>query len=296
MGCDDTLLPDGVSASTTYCINQGRAGQLGATYKLEPAFEIELGGGWPNAIWGKLTGKTKIPPVVPIGPVPVPFPNEINAGGAVSLGRGLSICVQIPITELDVAMNAQIHDLVRGVNDGGKYSRRTGRVLDYAAVRTPIATPTFVGSSGVQSKTMFQDTDDAFDVADNAMERLIDGDFLQAENGLMLFKDPVFQDLIASLEVPLPALDTINDPDRILGIFRTIGQSNIADTCQTMGITAASRARFPALANQCDRFGIYPNINRTLNAPNLVTNIQSNVSTLRTWMCNNIALGLFTGC
>lgn len=301
-GCDTAKLPDGVSASTSYCINQGRAGHLSAAYKLEPHFELELGGGWPNAIWGKLTNKTKMPPIVPIGPIPVPLPSEISAGGGVSLGRGLGICVQIPLVSMDAAMTAQVHDLVRGVNDGGKYNRRTGRVLDYAAVRTPIAQPTLFSGAAVQttamgqSKAMFQDTDDAFDIADAAMERLIDGDFLQAQNGLMLFKDPVFQDLISSLEVPVPALDTINDPDRLLGIFKTIGQANIAATCQTMGITAESRDRFPALANQCARFGIYPNIGRSLAAADRLTNVQSSLSSLRTWMCSNISLGLFSGC
>jgi len=44
------------------------------------------------------------------------------AGSAVSLGRGLNICVGIPFTALDATQLAQIHDLVRGVNETeGKY-------------------------------------------------------------------------------------------------------------------------------------------------------------------------------
>ena len=295
--CDPTQLPAGVATSSTYCIDQGRSGQLGTSFKIEPGFEIEIGGGWPNAIWGKLTGKAIIPPVIPVGPAAIPLPNEIHAGGEVSLGRGLSICVDVPISTLDPDQVAQIHDLVRGVNDGGKYLRRAGRVLNYAAVRTPVASPSFAGGSAYDySKPLFEDTDDSFDIADAAIDRLIDGEFLQPQNGLLLFQDPIFQDLIMSLDVPVPAIDTINDPDRILGIFNTIGQNNIAITCQTMGITAESRARFPALANQCDRFAIYPDISRALNSANTLVNVQNSLSSLRSWMCENISLGFFTSC
>src|SRR5690606_30845342 len=122
---------------TTYCINQGRAGSLGATFMLEPEIEIDIGAGWPNVIWGKMTGKATIPPIVPIGPVVIPLPNEIAAAGEMSLGRGIGICVDIPIRSLGAPEIAQVHALVRGVNvSGGKYARRTGRVLNYAAVRT----------------------------------------------------------------------------------------------------------------------------------------------------------------
>jgi hypothetical protein len=295
--CDATLMPDGVATSTTFCIDQRRSGQLGTSFKIEPGIEVEIGGGWPNAIWGKLTGKAIIPPVIPVGAVPIPLPNELHASGDMSLGRGLSICVDVPISTLEPDQIAQIHDLVRGVNDGGKYVRRTGRVLNYAAVRTPVASRTFSAANAYDSgKPMFEGADDSFDIADAAVDRLIDGEFLQPQNGLMLFQDPVFQDLIGALDVPTPAIDIINDPDRVLGIFNTIGQSNIANTCQTMGITDESRARFPALANQCDRFGIYPNISRSLNSANTLVNVQSSLSSLRTWMCDNISLGLFTRC
>lgn len=294
--CDQDKVPDGVSTASSYCINQGRSGQLGGGFKLEPEGRTELGGGWPNAIWGKITGHIKFP--VAIGNIPLP--NEITAGGNVSLGRGLNICVGIPFTALDTAQVAQIHDLVRGVNETeGKYYRRTGRVINYAARRTPIA-EAGLAANDYHAKPYFEDADDSFDIADAAMESLIDGNFQVGGNGALLFSDPVFQDLIASLEVPLPAVDTINDPERIFEMFKTIGQSNIATTCDVMGITAGSRARSPALDNQCARFGLYPNINNSLNALDFVADVRTRVNSmytasgLRGFMCNNIALAVFS--
>ena len=169
--CDQNKVPDGVSTATTYCINQGRAGQLGAQFKIETEGRLELGGGWPNAIWGKLTGHAKFPAAI----ANIPIPNEFSAAGAMSLGRGLNICVGIPITAIDATQVAQIHDLVRGVNEsGGKYNRRTGRVLNYAARRTPIATASLAASDRF-AKPYFEDADDSFDIADAAIESLIDG-------------------------------------------------------------------------------------------------------------------------
>lgn len=296
--CDPSRVPDGVSTATTYCIQQNRAGALGAVFKVEPEGVGELGAGWPNAIWGKITGRVKFPAAITLGPVPVPIPNELTAGGQMSLGRGLSLCVDIPVDALDADQVAQVHDLVRGVNDGGKYSRRMGRVLDYAARRTPIASAGAVYVDGT-SKPYFTDDDDSFDVADAAIERLIDGDFQIGQEGARLFGDPVFQDLVTSLDAPAPLADTVADPERVFGILKTIGQANIASTCQEMGISAESQARFPALANQCARFGIYPNINAALDAAEFVGNIRTRVnamytaSALKNFMCSNIALAAF---
>ena len=298
--CDQSKVPEGVSTASSYCINQGRSGQLGGAFKIEPDGIAELGAGWPNAIWGKLTAKIKFPAAVPVGPVPVPIPNEVSAGGSVSLGRGLNICVGVPVTALDASQVAQIHDLVRGVNQtGGKYHRRTGRVINYAARRTPIAQAS-LASSNYSGKPFFEDDEDSFDIADAAIEALIDGDFQVGGRGPMVFADPVFLDLAAALDVPMPMIDTINDPERVFDVLQTIGQSNIADTCDVMGITSGSRARSPALANQCARFGLYPNINNSLNALDFVADVRSRVNSmytasgLRSFMCNNIALAVFT--
>ena len=294
--CDRSKVPDGVSTASNYCINQGRAGQLGAQYKIETEGRLELGGGWPNAIWGKVTGHAKFPAAL----ASVPIPNEFAAAGAMSLGRGMSICVGIPMTALDAVQVAQVHDLVRGVNEEqGRYYRRTGRVLNYAARRTPIAEANLAVKENV-AKPYVEDADDAFDIADAAMESLIDGDFQTAGQGALLFSDPVFHDLIASLDVPLPLVDTINDPERVFEMFNTIGQSNIAATCDVMGITAGSRARSPALANQCARFGLYPNVDNSLNALDFISEVRGRVNSMytasgiRDFMCSNIALAVFT--
>ena len=296
-GCDATLIPDGVSTSTSYCIQQSRGGELGGVYKLEPELTIELGGGWPNAIWGKATGEVKTPAPTSFG---VPLPNEVSASGKVGIGRGLSICASIPVTALDAAQVAQIHDLVRGVNEpGGKYPRRTGRVLNYAAVRTPQAAINLKTASP-SMKASVEGGEDSFDIADEAIERVISGDFLQPASGALLFSDGAFQDLVSALDVPAPVADTIADPDRIFSILNTIGQSNIANTCDIMGITPANRARYPALANQCARFGIYPNINASLNSAAFVGQVRNRVNSiytasgLRDFMCSNIALAVFS--
>jgi hypothetical protein len=297
--CDQAKVPEGVSTATSYCINQGRAGQLGGAFKIEPEGVAELGGGWPNAIWGKITGKIKFPAAIPVGPVAIPLPNELTAGGSVSLGKGLNICVGIPVTALDASQVAQIHDLVRGVNEtGGKYNRRTGRVINYAALRTPVAQIN-LATNDSYTKAQVEDADDAFDIADAAIESLIDGDFLVSGRGPMLFADPVFVDLASSLDLPTPMLDTINDPERVFDILQTIGQSNIASTCDVMGITEGSRARSPALANQCARFALYPNINNALNSLDFVADVRTRVNSmytasgLRSFMCSNITLAVF---
>ena len=152
-------------------------------------------------------------------------------------------------------------------------------------------------SSGY-SKAYVEDADDSFDIADAAIESLIDGDFMVGNRGPMLFADPVFADLASALELPVPVLDTISDPERVFDILETIGQSNIAATCDVMGITATSRARSPALENQCARFGIYPNINNALNSLDFIADVRVRVNSmytasgLRDFMCSNIALGL----
>ena len=294
--CDQDRVPEGVSTASSYCINQGRSGQLGGVYKLEPEGRAELGGGWPNAIWGKITGHIKFP----VAAGNIPLPNEVTAGGAVSLGRGLNICVGIPFTALDAGQVAQIHDLVRGVNQTeGKYYRRTGRVINYAARRTPVAQAS-LRANDYNAKPYFIDDDDSFDIADAAIESLIDGDFQVAGSGPLLFSAPVFRDLAASLDLPVPTIDPIHDPERIFEILQTIGQSNIAATCDVMGITSGSRVRSPALDNQCARFGLYPNINNSLNALDFVAEVRGRVNSmytasgLRSFMCDNIALAVFS--
>ena len=294
--CDTSRLPEEVSASTTYCIAQERGGEIGGEYSIGLNTDIDIGAGWPNVVWGKVTAKMETP--VP-SPIAIPYPSQVAASGSISLGRGLEICVDIPITALEPDQVAQIHDLVRGVNEGqGPYSRRTGRLLNYAARRTPIAVANKALDS-VSGKPAIEDGDDAFDIADAAIEKMIEGDFQAVTHGPQLFTDPVFMDLISALEVPTPAVDTILDPERFYEAMTVIGQSNIADACTSLGISQAGRARSPALANQCARFGIYPNINNTLNSMDFIADVRGRVNSmytasgLRSFMCSNITLAIF---
>ena len=259
--------------------------------------DIDLGAGWPNVVWGKVTANLETP--VP-SPIAIPYPNEVSASGSMNLGRGMEICVDIPITALEADQIAQIHDFVRGVNEGqGTYSRRTGRLLNYAARRTPIAVAN-KATLNVNGKLTVEDSDDAFDIADAAIEKMIAGDFQPVSSGSLFFADPVFQELVSALEIPTPAVDTIFDPERTFEALTVIGQSNIADACNTMGISASSRARSPALANQCARFGIYPNIQAQWDAAALVRQARDRVnqiytaSGLREFMCSNVALAVFS--
>jgi hypothetical protein len=294
--CDTSKLPEEVSASTTYCIAQERGGEIGGEYAIGLNTDIDIGAGWPNVVWGKVTAKMETP--VPSS-IAIPYPTQVAASGNISLGRGLEICVDIPITALEPDQVAQIHDLVRGVNESqGTYSRRTGRLLNYAARRTPIAVANKALDS-VSGKPAIEDADNAFDIADAAIEKMIQGDFQPVAHGPQLFTDPVFMDLISALDVPTPAVDTILDPERLFEAMTVIGQSNIADACTSLGISQAGQARSPALANQCARFGIYPNINNALNSLDFISDVRNRVNSmytasgLRSFMCGNIALAVF---
>lgn len=299
--CDPALIPDDVAATTTYCIAQERSGEIGAEWGLALNTDYDLGAGWPNVFWGKISAKLEHP--IPSA-LAVPFPTEVAAGGSMSLGRGLEICVDVPIVALDAAQVAQIHDLVRGVNEGqGTYSRRTGRLLNYAARRTPIAVASAVSgkaSPGISGKIAYEDADDAFDIADAAIERLLGGDFQPIANGSVMFSDPIFQDLSSSLELPSPVADTILDPERVFEALKIIRQSEMSTVCNTMGISASSVARSPALSNQCARFGVYPAAQLQWDAAGLVQQARDRVnqmytaSGIRSFMCSNIALAVFS--
>lgn len=295
--CDPGKIPEDVEATATYCIAQERSGELGAQYAVGLNTDIDLGAGWPQVVWGKITAKLETP--VPSA-IALPYPNEVSAAGSMSLGRGLEICVDIPISALEPGQITQIHDLVRGVNEGqGTYSRRTGRLLNYAARRTPVAVAS-KASANVSSKIEIEDADDAFDIADAAIERLLAGDFQAISSGPQMFSDPIFQDLIGALELPTPVADTISDPERIFDALKIIRQSEMTNVCNTMGMSASSVARSPALSNQCARFGIYPNIQAQWDAAEFVRQARDRVnamytaSGIRSFMCGNIALAVFS--
>jgi len=115
-----------------------------------------------------------------------------------------------------------------------------------------------------------------------------------------MFSDPIFQELASSLDLPTPIANTILDPERLFEALKTIRQSEIGNVCQTMGVSASSIARSPALSNQCARFGIYPNAQATWDAANLVRQARDRAnqiytaSGMREFMCSNIALAVFS--
>lgn len=292
--CDKSQFPEGVGVSTTYCIDQGWGLELGGAYKLEANYDVDAGAGWPNVLWGKITGKAK---TAMFGTTVGVWPSEIAAGASTGLGRGLSICVDVPLepTPEQVSM---IRDLVLGVNEqDGTYSRRTNRLLNYAARRTPVAVATPFPNQlnqvgGMSAMAMAPEDDDkAFDVVDDAIERFVSGQFNRPQNAVSLFQDPVFTDLASALELPSQIREGIADPARVFDVLRPINASNITATCDTMGFDAGLRARFPNLDTQCLRLAQLPNY----AAHKAITTRLGSMYTasgLRNFICSNVTLAV----
>lgn len=286
-----TDLPKDVALTTTYCIEQGRGAELSAEVKAELGAEVDLGAGWPNVVWGKVTGKANLP--LGIGIVPLPT----GAGGEVAthLGKGLQICAEVPI-EPSAEQLVLIGDLVRGVNvpDGlqAKYRRRADRLLNYAARRTPIATTNTLvrGSSKLDAYAMaVEETDNAFDVADDAIERLLEGGLQpQARFGSVL-SDPIFTDLAASLDLPAQLTTLISNPQQLLGRLQNLDGAN---ACTSMGIDQTMRSTYPQLNNLCNSLAQLPadqlmkNMTENFSAvQSTVTTIRNSVNSLRNSVC-----------
>lgn len=294
--CDKSQFPEGVGVSTTYCIDQGWGLELGGAYKLEANYDVDAGAGWPNVLWGKITGKAKTSVFSTTVGV---WPSEIAAGASTGLGRGLSICVDVPMTLTQDQVNL-IRDLVFGVNQSdGTYSRRTNRLLNYAARRTPVAEATPFPNQlnkmgGLSAMAMApEDDDNAFDLVDDAIERFVNGQFNRPTNAVTLFQDPVFTDLASSLELPSQIRDGIADPARVFEVLRPINAGNIANTCNEMGFDANLRARFPNLDTQCLRLAQLPNYTAHKGMTARLGSMYT-ASGLRNFICSNVTLALLS--
>lgn len=271
----DCDLPQEASITTTYCITQGHEAELGADLKVDLGAEVELGAGWPNVGWGKATAKATIP----VGVAIVPLPTSVGGAASTHLGRGLEICVDVPI-EPDADQLALVQALVRGVNvehgasENAKYRRRADRLLNYAARRTPIAEANALAN--VQSKSGFvrahamEQADNAIDVADAAIERFLAGEFQPQSRAGGILADPIFADLAASMDLPRQVADVIGNPQQVLGGLQNV---SAASACASLGIDDTTRGNFPHLATFCNSLAQLP-------ADQTLKNVGQNVSTV----------------
>lgn len=301
--CAQGRLPDGASVTTTYCRGQGGALQLGIGYGVTASAEAKLGAGWPEVLWGELTGKVNFPAAVPVGQVPVPLPTSLSGSGSASLGRNLNLCVSVPIKPT-AAQVAQIQDLVRGVNESdGKYARRANRLLNYAARRTPVAVASKSAPGALKpvyaataTATTSPESDDAFDVADNAMEEFMNNGFQPPTQAAGILGDPIFQDLASSLDLPVQLRDEIANPQQVFDAIRKV---TISDVCSTYRVDAVLRSGHPEMDKLCSQIEGLPSnytdvtwLGRRLSTVyGRVTHMYTAAQT-KNFICDNVSLAL----
>jgi len=243
-GCEDK---SPASVSVTYCISQGRSGELAGKWAAEFKSKVEGGAGWPNVLVAKLGGEMNVPVYA--------FPTEIAVGGSASLGRNFDICVQIPLQATN-AEEAVIDGIVKGMNPSTldtKFQRRLSRLLTYANRRVPEPSAT----AGAKSATIAA-ADMDLDIVDDAMERLQAGQFQVPDGPLGLFKDPVIQDLRNALDLPEPVQQVLDDPEILFEHLPSISANNPAQICDTTGLSGRIANRSPAVANLCNLLGGLP--------------------------------------
>lgn len=296
-------LPKGAGMTATFCRNQGSGLQLGAGYEMSNTAKGELGVGWPEVGWGDILGKIEVPYNA--------FPTKLSGAGSATIGRNINICVSIPMAPT-ASQESQLKDLVKGVNvqsgSQAKYMRRADRVLNYAARRTPIATtnkasfgafkPIFAATA---TATTSPGSDDAFDVADNAVAEFMADGFQPSNRAGGVLADPIFQDLAQSLDLPQQLKNVIADPQQVFDYLKQVTKAN---ACATYGIDATLRSRHPSVNDLCNRIeqqlpgdaevrAVAPRVYATA----VRVNSMLTGAGLRNFICNNVSLRvLFNDC
>ena len=269
-----TCTDNPASTSVTYCIHQGRSGELGGKWAVEPKAKVEAGASWDVVALGRAKGEMTVP-VIPFAgpyPIPIPIPTELSVGGSASLGRGFDICVEVPLVAAagDASILASI---VKGMNPPSadtKYQRRLHRVLNYAnrRVPNPVATKsTVVASPGVD------DLD--FDRADAAVERFMVGDFQLGDGPLGILKDPIVADLRDSLELPASVQLLLQDPEALFEFLPNVDFGNPARMCDSMGLSESVASRAPVIAKVCGQLAGLPTFDSVSTAFGAVHEIDS---------------------
>ena len=317
MGCplDDYLAGEcpysPADTTATFCISQGREGGIDAEFGAEAHAEYDLGVGWPNVAWAKAIGKVEHPVIVP--PF-IPIPTELNITGAASLGRNFDICLEVPLEAaealgpLELYSDAYLIDaVVRAINEPqrgakSKFQRRLGRLANYAILRVPGTDRfgVFQLNSDKSELALLMDDDgeSEFDLADDAIERLMAGDFGLAGDGgpMEVLKSTVVQDLSAVLELPAPVGQVLADPDMVIGRIFELGllggqagsmpmsAAGLSGTgiCETFGLSAPLRDRFPQVDAFCGLFSGLPTFAQTTGIFAVVAIIRNIVAALPT--------------
>lgn len=317
MGCpledymDGTCPYSPADTTATFCISQGREGGIDAEWGAEAKAEYDLGVGWPNVAWAKAVGKVEHPVPLPLGPIILPLPTEVNVTGAASLGRNLDICIEVPLNAFAAAVglernaDAEIIDrIVRGINDPvalekSKFQRRLGRLANYAIARVPgtnrfgaASSPVGVAASAHTSDlaiTMGDDGESEFDMVEDAIERLMSGNFeMPVEGGpFALLKSPMVTDLSAVLEIPNPVKDVLDDPDILIGRLFELGSPGTevgalagGGVCESFGLNGELQARFEGVGRFCGLLSGLPSFAQTTGIFGVVDTIRAAVSRL----------------
>ena len=305
---DDTCPYSPADTTATFCISQGREGGIGADWSVIPYMEAELGAGWPNVAWGKLTAKVENPLFIPSSLYPIP--TNLSIGGSASLGRNFDICIEVPLVAAEHAAginsipDAEVIDrIVRQINEPptvgpasrSKFQRRLGRLANYAIFRVP-GTNRF-GAAVAQENTselariMSDDGESEFDSVEQTLDQLMSGDWEIPENGgpLGILKSPVVNELRTVLEVPDPVQQLIDDPDIILGRVFEIG--GLADrpsvntasgllaggpaVCNAFGFNKKLQEDFTGIKSFCAMFANLPTFLQTTGIFGLVAGLPS---------------------
>jgi hypothetical protein len=279
--CEPDELPNDVAVYSTFCIQQGRKLELAAEYAGGLEIEVEVGPGWAAALHAEAKGEVDFPFFIPPSPVtpPIPVPTQAKIGVEGELGRAMEICVELPV-ELSDDDEARLYQIALDINNpdvqdarlGGKFQRRAGRILNYAAVRVPGRQRALeMQSSDFSAKNASQDVDGEFDRADAAGDSLLDNGFGAISDGLDVFRDGNIRELLATLEIPVEVSSFMNDPERMFNALPEIRGGEGPILCNEVGISGAIRGRRPRIDGVCARLEDLPAFSRLRSAPDTIS-------------------------
>ena len=284
--------PPSATTSATFCISQGRGLELGADWAGEMKLEFEGGLGWAQVGDVKITASPSLPVVVPIGippfAVPLPVPTEAKIGVKGGIGRMMDICIDIPIT-LSPDDEARLADIAFDINaktgnafpDKGKFQRRAGRILNYAAVRVPGNQRSIMASVDPAAVgTTDADAEIEFDRADLAIDNLMDNGLgaISGREGLMVFQDGNVRELLATLSVPAGVRTFMDAPrNHIFDGLPDLSGGIRNLTCDELGVSTAMRSDRMRLDGLCNRLESLPTFERAHNAVELGSEITEDI-------------------